>query len=413
MISFLVIDDDRESSAVIAGQLLERKLEVRVARTDEEALAALAERPADVIIVSMALREGTDRARLDVLRAAAPHVTTVALTASPSAEDRARADGLGVTAVITRGALEAELDAAVAQAVDVASGFRGSLHGLNLHDVLQMFHMNKRTLSVHVGGRGAGRVDFERGEIVHAVRGELTGRTALAAILGSSSGSVRTGPRADDARTLTQDFAGLMLQTMHQMDEVVRSSSSEIPLPVEEEESMESLASRIDRLDALDLGPLQPGHTEPSVVPAPLPSALPTPSALPRGSSTLPRGRDALCRAVLAEVSGAVAVALFVVASGEIVGLELEIPVDRGFERDWVAYFRAIFGGPEVRALAARLDEGPYVEEAQLTTRHGHLLGRALKSGTHALVVMLPKSRDVAAAWVALRPLVRGVETNL
>lgn len=433
MSSFLVIDDDRESSAVIAGLLLEKNLEVRVARTDEEALAALDERPADVMIAALRLGEPSERARLEKLRAAAPSVATIALASEITPVDRILAEELGVSSVLLRGAPPAELEEAVRRARELTGGFRGSLHGLNLHDVLQMFHLNKRSLSVHVGGRAAGRVDFDRGEIVHALRGERVGRAALAAILGSSSGSVRTTPRTDTARTITQDFAALMLETMHQMDEGGRGQTVP-PVPSPDDESLDD---RIDRLDALDLQSMLPGlaiGSSPEDGSGGFGDRTMTDgtSAASRGSSggassgigpapavgvsspsSIARARDALCRAVVAEVPGAVAVALFAVASGELVGVELDVPMDRGFERDWVAYFRAIFAGPELQVLSARLDDGPYVEEAHLTTRHGHLLGRAVKGGSHVLLLMLPKSRDVPAAWAAVRALLRGVESNI
>jgi hypothetical protein len=347
--------------------------------------------------VPLDLQLASDRTRLDRLRASAPAVSTIALSPKVTPEVRALGDELGVAALLSRAELGSELDAAVDRALEASHGFRGSLHGLNLHDVLQMFHLGRRTLSVYVGGRAPGRVDLERGEVVHAVSGPQQGREALTTILASSSGSMRTAPRVEASRSIHADFAALMLETAQQVDEAVRDSTApalETPLDVAIDESA---------IDHIAL---------PSIMPSFIDGAAGGDVwgiAVPSGA---PRASDALCRALIAEIPGALAVVLLDLDSGELVGVEIGIPIDSAFERDLAAYFRVLFRGAEARALAARV-EGTYVEEGHLSTRHGHFLGRALRAGTHALVVMLPRSGDVPAAWSAIRALSRGVESNL
>ena len=66
-------------------------------------------------------------------------------------------------------------------AVDCRQSFFGNLHGLTLIDILQMYHLGKKSVTVTIGGPAGGYIDVADGEIVNAELRELRGETALRA----------------------------------------------------------------------------------------------------------------------------------------------------------------------------------------------------------------------------------------
>nr|WP_276604281.1 DUF4388 domain-containing protein [Nannocystis pusilla] len=70
-----------------------------------------------------------------------------------------------------------ELLRSIHKAIDCETGFVGSVHGLSLIDVAQMFHMAQRsvTIVVSAAGQSASKIHFRRGEIVGASHGEQFG----------------------------------------------------------------------------------------------------------------------------------------------------------------------------------------------------------------------------------------------
>jgi hypothetical protein len=111
-----------------------------------------------------------------------------------------------------------------AEAGDSADGFSGRLHGLSLVDVLQMFHLSRHTLTLHVSGAVAGKVFFDQGEVVHAECGELSGAPALVRLLRLRRGALESRPLADHPVTMTAPFGHVMLDSLRVVDEEARRS---------------------------------------------------------------------------------------------------------------------------------------------------------------------------------------------
>jgi len=74
-------------------------------------------------------------------------------------------------------------------------GFVGSLHGLDIRNLIQMCTVNGVTGRVKIlGGDQEGEIYFDRGEIVHAACGELKGIEGLKAIIGWEGGEIKLEP---------------------------------------------------------------------------------------------------------------------------------------------------------------------------------------------------------------------------
>jgi CheY-like chemotaxis protein len=223
MARVLVVEDDRVFARVVATALEKAGHEVAHA-TDlasaEQALRSTAK--FDVVLTDMQLgeagHEGIDlleRARLTQLGA-----RTVLMSAHASARDYQRARQLGAVRVLCKPFELGEILEAVEQAIDCDKGFHGSVHGMSLVDMLQVFHYSRKSMVVRVrSGAEEGQIHLAAGEIVHAQLGPREGVDALAAILRLPNGVVRTRGPASAARTIERPFDGLLLDVLRQIDE--------------------------------------------------------------------------------------------------------------------------------------------------------------------------------------------------
>ena len=139
--------------------------------------------------------------------------------------------GERVAELATRGS---ELDAVVHEAREVVEG---RLSQIPLVDLLQLFHLNRRTGTIELRHRNSegrtvrGRVHLRDGDVVHAATRAVEGEKALFRLLGWSEGSFEFRP--DTARVETQITAptrGLLLEGMRQLDEG-RRLRAQLPSP--------------------------------------------------------------------------------------------------------------------------------------------------------------------------------------
>jgi CheY-like chemotaxis protein len=217
--SILIVEDDAQFRAAVARDLTHRGFDVSAVDSVAEALAKLHERGFDVLLTDLRMSERDGIDLLGQLNEVAPYTRTILMSAFATARDHQRAIELGAVQVLCKPFTALELTQAIQQAVECETGFRGSLHGLSLIDVLQMFHYARRTVCVTVGGRHGGEIHVKGGEIVHALQGELVGEEALRRILSMPSGSIRSGPLELRAQSIDQSFQGLVLDVLRELDE--------------------------------------------------------------------------------------------------------------------------------------------------------------------------------------------------
>jgi CheY-like chemotaxis protein len=226
MTSVLVVDDDAPLGRALARELRANGYESEPVSGYEEAMQRLAEQRYDVLLTD--LRMG-DKDGLDLILAIAasfPGTRPILMSAYATARDSERAKELGAVRVLCKPFETSEMLQAVERAVESAQGFVGSVHGLSLIDMLQMFHYAQRSLSMHVLGGSPAAVHLRNGQIIHATYGRLQGEDALSQLLTLPAGSLQTSPLADVVQTVTREFQPLMLDLLRRMDEQRRSPSS-------------------------------------------------------------------------------------------------------------------------------------------------------------------------------------------
>ena len=263
MTSVLVVEDNVALRVTLCRDLASHGFVVAQADHAEAALAVLAAQPIDVVVTDL-LMPGTDGIDLLArLQSQSTRTRAILMSGGASARDYERALEHGAVRVLCKPFTSSELVQSIRHAVDCETGFRGSIHGLSLIDLLQMFHFARRSLAIAVDGIDPGHLFLAHGDLVHATYRELEGEPALRAILAMPAGSLRTMVLPGGVpRTITRDFQGLLLDSLRTLDEGDRIADDELAAfddpgaagvdarpPASPPPTFERTADRLRRLD--------------------------------------------------------------------------------------------------------------------------------------------------------------------
>jgi DNA-binding response OmpR family regulator len=218
-VSVLLVDDDPLLCSSLRRALERQGYSVHVAASADEAMAVIQRAHVDVLLTDLMLGEKDGMDLIREARRIAPDMRPILMSGHASAKDHECATQLGAVRVLVKPFSPIELQDAIRQAIDCEVGFRGSVHGLSLVDMLQMFHYGRRSVSIHVNGGAIGTIHMRKGEFVHARAGALAGREALRMLLSGASGSVRTSALETAAQTLEGSFESLLLDSLRELDE--------------------------------------------------------------------------------------------------------------------------------------------------------------------------------------------------
>ena len=224
MTSILVVDDDEPLCVAVSRDLTHRGYQVRTAHSVPQAIAQLESAAPDVLLADLRM---PDRDGIDLLEATqhvAPRTRAILMSAFATARDYETAVRHGAVRVLTKPFTSDELASAIGHAVDCEQGFRGALHGLSLIDVLQMYHLARRSVTLVIGGAVLGSIDLSLGELVHAESAGLSGEAALRALLSRPFGSLSTQTAVPGRPTsIDRPFESLLLDVLREMDEHMNS----------------------------------------------------------------------------------------------------------------------------------------------------------------------------------------------
>lgn len=224
MTSVLIVDDDIAFRTTMCRDLSDQGFAVSLAHNANEAIAVLSARPIDVLLTDLRMPGGDGIDLLEKVRSVSARTRAILMSGYASARDYQRAIECGAVRVLCKPFTSSELLLAIRQAVDCETGFRGSIHGLSLVDLLQMFHYARRSLAIAVDGLAPGHVFLEDGHVIHATYRDLLGEPALRAILAMPAGSLRTMvlPPATP-HSIARDFQTLLLDSLRTLDEDLRA----------------------------------------------------------------------------------------------------------------------------------------------------------------------------------------------
>ena len=100
-------------------------------------------------------------------------------------------------------------------------GIKGRIEDMGLADIIQVLHNERKSVGIHLGSeRGYGSVFMQEGELVHAAYRDVSGKEALARLLGWEDGDfeVDQDEVAPDV-TLNEPIEALLLDAMKEIDE--------------------------------------------------------------------------------------------------------------------------------------------------------------------------------------------------
>lgn len=220
MTAVLVVEDDLMFARAVGGDLSYQGFDVAIVHTVADALASVSKQRFDVLLTDLRLgvQDGIDL--LTALRDVSPDTRAVLMSGFASARDYQRAIELGAVRVLCKPFTPADLIQCIRQAVECGIGFRGSVHGLSLVDMLQMYNYARRSVTIAVGGLSPGRLHFREGQIVHAEHQGMTGEAALTSILAMPAGTLGTSALpAPLSQTITRDFREVLLDALRTIDE--------------------------------------------------------------------------------------------------------------------------------------------------------------------------------------------------
>lgn len=228
MTTVLIVEDDAAFRTTIGRDLAEQGFAVSLAQNAEEALAVLAEQRIEILLTDLRMPGADGNDLLDRVRSLSPRTRAILMSGFANARDYQRAIECGAVRVLCKPFTSGELRQAIRQAIDCETGFRGSIHGLSLVDLLQMFHFARRSLAIVVDGWAPGRVFLREGRIIHAVYREQVGVPALRSILAMPAGSLRTMVLPEEApQTISIDFDELLLDILRSVDEAAAGRGEE------------------------------------------------------------------------------------------------------------------------------------------------------------------------------------------
>lgn len=219
----LVLDADALVREAVAGSLRlhDGSCRPRAVANLAEALAAIAdERPALVVVDPETPDGGAPAATLTRLRAAAPGVPILGLTATPRR--------LLEVVPPLEGIIEKppELDYLLRRVDDLLAAHTGGvLRDVSLSSVLQVLGADRKSCAVAVATPAVrGRVWLARGRPVHAAVGELAGKEALFRLLALDSPVLRVAPAAAPGHSLDDTLPALLLEFSVLVDQGRRRS---------------------------------------------------------------------------------------------------------------------------------------------------------------------------------------------
>lgn len=219
MTTVLIVEDDEKLRASLTRYLSAQGHEVNAVGSVKEALENLVDRQVEVLVTDLRMADEDGIELIQRARELSPTTRSILMSAYASAKDHKTAVALGAVSVLCKPFSSKELVNAVQQAIDCGTGFRGSVHGLSLIDLLQMFHYGGRSISISVTGLIAGSIHVKNGEVIHAIHGDLVGEDALQSLLSQTAGAITTGPSVAVEPTITRSFQSLLLELLRLLDE--------------------------------------------------------------------------------------------------------------------------------------------------------------------------------------------------
>ena len=432
MDSILIVDDDTTLRDALAREARGWGFEVHTESSAAGALQLLRRYTVDVLVTDLRM-DGSDG--IDLIRSVrsdSPHTQTLLMSAFATARDHQLATEQGTVRVLCKPFSPAELRSALREALDARSGFRGTVHGLSLLDMLQLFHMSRRSVILVVSRVPQGFVHFDCGEVVAASLGELEGKPALQELLRSQSGTVSTQPFDPVVvRSISASFDGLLVGLLQQIDESSRPPAAislqlhtaALPKLTAAEEVRDT-----DRTEDFEAGASSPARRindgdHLSKVLLVVPDASPM-EGRPKDIQSAEKLEskmtqiDEACQNIAKETSGGIACGVVDLDTGMLLGVYNNAGYSQSLNEIVAAACMDMFRGSNVNRVhqAVRSHRGipengeHYFEEIHVSSRNNYHFMKTIAGGKAVMVLVTSRSTNIGMGWAMLKAMKSRVE---
>ena len=228
----LLIDPDPEDTTVLELRLLEVGIDVKVARSADEAVARLEVGDVDIVLSELDLPGGDGKDGLALLadvrmKPWGKALPWIVYTRRTSHADAQRAFELGVLDFASKLSQEALLVAKVKALLDgrggkgSSRGVTGSIREMSVPDIVQVLSSGRKSGSLRIRlGAENGEIHLTEGNVVNAIWSKLRGEEAFYAILRLQDGEFALDPTfvAKD-KIIDVPSEMLLLEGMRRLDE--------------------------------------------------------------------------------------------------------------------------------------------------------------------------------------------------
>ncbi|MGB3209421.1 MAG: response regulator [Desulforhopalus sp.] len=234
----LVVDDEADMLWMLQRNLNKgmQDVEILAAKSGEEALAILSDKPANLVItdINMPGMNGLDL--LIEINNRFPDTGVIIMTAYPSNAYENQAMMSGSLRFIEKPFDINEVRSIVKEALKIHEGFQGTVDGVDLIDIVQFNGLSRATAALKVTtGDQEGMIFFKDGTVVHAMYGEMTGEDAFFTILDFNGGSLQNIRGVEPPIvSISKSIEGLLFEAALKNDEksdAENASSENAPLP--------------------------------------------------------------------------------------------------------------------------------------------------------------------------------------
>jgi predicted regulator of Ras-like GTPase activity (Roadblock/LC7/MglB family)/CheY-like chemotaxis protein len=190
----LVVDDEEDMLWMLQRNLNKgmQDVEILAAKSAEEALAILSDKPANLVItdINMPGMNGLDL--LIEINNRFPETGVIIMTAYPSNAYENKAMMSGSLRFVEKPFDINDMRAIVKEVLKAHEGFQGTVDGVDLIDIVQFNALSRATAALKVTtGDREGMIFFKDGAVVHAMCDQETGENAFFTILGFNDGSLQ------------------------------------------------------------------------------------------------------------------------------------------------------------------------------------------------------------------------------
>ncbi len=228
MKQILIVDDEKTVvNALREGfKRYEKKLfHTDIAYNAEDAIKMISSNTYALVISDIRLPKKSGIDVLIQLKKHQPEAGFIAMTAFSNPEVEQQVEKLGGLKFLEKPFSFDVLEDLVLEYIKGESGKEGGLvESLELTSILQLIHMEGKSLVLMLElNDKTGYFGFDKGEIVDAKYGELTGIEAAKYMIATNKGDVRIdNNKSARAKTISIPFMSLLLDSMKEKDEMLR-----------------------------------------------------------------------------------------------------------------------------------------------------------------------------------------------